>query len=226
MELFILYASERSGSTLLTDSIKNWLWPSKDILFGQRCEHTQLLRQILLNNEYRENTNRWICKFHNLGHVLESCEFLRNIDKSNSGYEMMLEKYFTKRYSVYLSRRNKVLQAVSLLKARQTEQYYFDKELKGECFFDAKELKKIIIKLVNIEYQWESLIEKLRIEPYRIYYEDVMKDITEAGYKIADHFGFERPANPYAPYLKKQADEINVQWAERFAGSGILDKII
>ena len=44
--------------------------------------------------------------------------------------------------------------------------------------------------------------------------------------ELADHLRFERPTEPYMPYWKKQADEINAQWAERFAGDDILNMIL
>ena len=220
MELFILYAPERTGSTLLTNSIKDWLWPSQNMDFSIGCVYTQLLKQILLSNEYDMNSKKWFWRFHDLGHVLQAYEYLKNIDGTLKDYKTAIDKYFTNHYSVYLTRRNKIGQAISLLKARQTKQFYFDQIPEDECFFDEEKLHDIIIELVGIEQQYECFFDRSGIKPYRLYYEDIAQDGQGIGHKLAEHFGFEQPTEPWTPYLKKQADELNAEWAERFAFAG------
>jgi LPS sulfotransferase NodH len=226
MELFILHTSERSGSKLLSDMIKHWVWPCKHMSLGSECPNKKLLQSMLLNKQSHTEISRWFWVFRHPNGIREAYGFLKEIDKTNSPYKVLLEKYFPVRYSVYLSRRNKVLQAISLKKARQTNQYRFDSEPEAECYYDIGELRKIIVELVKIDHQWEYYFEKLGVTPYRLYYEDMIQDIQGAGHKLADHFGFERPTGPYTPYWKKQADEINAQWMERFAGDDILNTVL
>jgi LPS sulfotransferase NodH len=66
---------------------------------------------------------------------------------------------------------------------------------------------------------WEDMFANLRIEPLRLWYEDVAADPDEAARQVADHLGvtLDPAAIVQIPAVEKQSEAGSRAWAERHA---------
>lgn len=68
---------------------------------------------------------------------------------------------------------------------------------------------------------WEEMFRDLRIEPLRLWYEDVVAAPGEAAQRVADHLGI--PLRPEAaidvPMIERQAQADSEEWAKRHSAS-------
>ncbi len=132
---------------------------------------------------------------------------------------------------VFLRRRNLVRQAISARIAARTGQWTSDG---GSAAFglDAwpqhheitdddysfEEISRAVLGIVQQNSNLEKAFVLLDIEPYRIYYEDFVEDLTGNTWDIARYLGLDPPAEPIEikPRIKRQATSINARWETRF----------
>lgn len=126
---------------------------------------------------------------------------------------------------VHLSRRDKVEQAVSYVKAQQTGLWHVapdGSELERlappqEPVYDADKLRMHLDELTAYERDWEQWFEIEEIEPLRITYETLSDDPLEILRKVLDHLGLDRQvASGVKPGVAKLADATSRDWALRF----------
>ncbi len=121
---------------------------------------------------------------------------------------------------IYISRRDKVAQAVSMAKALQTDQWssrmedgprpslQYDRGLIANCLKD----------LERQDAGWLKWFEANKISPFQLTYEDLVADTPRAVESIVQLLGVQddqRVAVPVPP-AKKQSNETNHEWIERF----------
>ena len=125
---------------------------------------------------------------------------------------------------VYLTRRDKVRQAVSFVRAQQTgvwERYSDETEAKNpQLEFDFAALNRTVHDLALREARWQDLFDALGVSPYTVVYEDYVRAPEAAVREILDFLGLEPPADWSLPELtmERLADEVSDDWAERYHG--------
>lgn len=119
---------------------------------------------------------------------------------------------------ILLDRRDHVAQAVSFAKAYQTRQWTSLAEPAGAPAYSFKTLRTCHGQLKEHRKSWQSFGRRLKTKPALIFYEDFITAPDAAADRVVKWLGF--PEAPVAsvslPEVKRQSDEINAEWAERF----------
>jgi LPS sulfotransferase NodH len=91
----------------------------------------------------------------------------------------------------YLTRRDKVMQAISLRRAVEGSVWHSLSQPCTEPAYDRAAIVSYINRLLLWERYFEKLFIKLRIDPYRIYYEDIQANFSKVVREIANQLGVE-----------------------------------
>lgn len=128
---------------------------------------------------------------------------------------------------VKLHRRDKLRQAISLMKARQTGKWGAKGQARGKPEFSEDQLSKAIVDIVRWEALWECEFAASGITPaLKIAYEDIVAARDECLLKIANELALDNAEAIVANRSRdgvsqqRQADSETEQWYDRFAKSG------
>ncbi|MEL6403327.1 MAG: Stf0 family sulfotransferase [Chloroflexota bacterium] len=120
---------------------------------------------------------------------------------------------------IYLTRRNKVAQAVSWWKAAQSDHYHTsvgedtpDFEMK----YDADAITHLFQEAVMEECAHQAFLTKMNAIPLTIVYEDYIQDMPATIARIIDFLGIEDDYTFHPPQIKQMADDITAEWIERY----------
>lgn len=129
---------------------------------------------------------------------------------------------------ITLTRRNKLRQAMSLMKARQTGKYGSGGTAKGKAKYDQKALNTGIVEMVKREARWERELRDSGCVPdLALVYEDHIDPVPvrqETILRIAELLGLPDPPAALAKAkiegssLQRQADETTEAWIDRYIG--------
>jgi LPS sulfotransferase NodH len=129
---------------------------------------------------------------------------------------------------VTLTRRNKLRQAMSLMKARQTGKYGSGGTAKGKAKYDQKALTNGIVEMVKRETRWERELAASQYTPdLALVYEDHIDPMPERQavmLRLAELLGLPDPAASLAKAqiggssLQRQADETTEAWIDKYIG--------
>lgn len=129
---------------------------------------------------------------------------------------------------VTLTRRNKLRQAMSLMKARQTGKYGSGGTAKGKAKYDQKALSDGIVEMVKREMRWErELRDSGYLPDLALVYEDHIDPVPErrsAVVRIAELLGLPDAEAALAraqiagSTLQRQADETTESWIDKYIG--------
>ena len=127
------------------------------------------------------------------------------------------------RYIVYLRRRDRVAQAVSL--ARATLSGVWRKEQEGSeppaLDYSDERVEAAELEIVAQEQLWEKMFGDLKIEPLCVWHEDVLADAEAATAQVADYLGvaIDPAAAVEIPAIEKQSEGDASAWIERYGRS-------
>jgi LPS sulfotransferase NodH len=122
---------------------------------------------------------------------------------------------------VFLTRRNHVRQAISMLMARQTQSYAAwqapTAALRAQDYSPGK-IASAIDNIVVGNAWWEKFFAVCGIEPLRVTYEDLVADQGTVVRSVAAHCGLSagKPAAPRHPPVIRQSTMLNEDWERRF----------
>ena len=127
---------------------------------------------------------------------------------------------------IYLYRLNKVKQAISLVKARQSGMYTFSDQAKDFKFRYSKEdIEKAILKFSKWEAEWLDFFEKSEVVPHFLSYEFLCEDKAKSIGGILDFLDIKFEADvSLKEYISKislhrqQYDDISVEWYRNIVG--------
>ncbi len=126
---------------------------------------------------------------------------------------------------IHLTRRDKVEQAVSYVKAAQTGLWHMapdGTELErlappGKPAYEADQIQARFDEVTDYDRDWESWFEAEEIEPLRITYEMLCRNPIETLRIVLGHLGLDRGAAcGVKPEVAKLADDTSRDWAVRF----------
>jgi LPS sulfotransferase NodH len=135
------------------------------------------------------------------------------------------ERVFGPLLYVHLSRRDKVGQAISLVKAEQSGLWHVapdGSELErlappAEPYYDFARLHREMMELESFDAGWNAWFDEQGIEPHRIVYEDLSADPAGELARLCAALGIEAPdAVDVKPAVAKLADATSRDWAERY----------
>ena len=136
-------------------------------------------------------------------------------------WELMPE-IFPNLHYIWIMRRNKIRQAVSYLRAKQTMQWetYKDdpRRPKETPVYDRDQIQWLLEEAIMEEVRWQEHFKRANVQPLTIVYEDFVAQKEETIRRVLDYLGIEAPAHRLngRPKLIRQADELSDQWVERF----------
>lgn len=126
---------------------------------------------------------------------------------------------------VHLTRDDKVAQAVSLVRARQSGLWHratdgTERERSApprELRYDHAAIAREVAIQTRADQAWIGWFERYRIQPLRITYEAFVRDPASTVVRLCEALGVEPPAAPLiAPGLARLADAISVEWIARY----------
>jgi len=135
------------------------------------------------------------------------------------------ERAFGPLLYIHLSRRDKVAQAVSLVKAEQTGLWHVapdGSELErlappAEPQYDFERLHREVLELEAFDAEWNTWFAAQGIEPHRIVYEDLSADPAGELARLCAALGIDAPHSlDVKPAVAKLADATSREWAERY----------
>ena len=139
-------------------------------------------------------------------------------------HEKLTEAFGSIRY-LYLSRKNKLAQAISLLKAEQSGLWHIngdgsERERLKPVSTPKYDARAIETKMGDLELQdtaWRSWFDLQGIIPFLIHYETLAESPKTVLGKVLSSLG-ESPeyASEVEPQTRKLADRLNSEWADRY----------
>lgn len=131
----------------------------------------------------------------------------------------LLDRAFGRTRFVFLRREDTVAQAVSWLRAEQTNQWYvghpepFDREPNYD--FDA--IHQLVGDIRAHNSGWLDWFASVDVRPYSISYEDLILDPAVVTSGILAHLGLDIPDElAVTPRHQQQFDEVNTDWIPRY----------
>lgn len=130
---------------------------------------------------------------------------------------------------VHLTREDKVAQAVSLVRARQSGLWHrnadgTERERSAPpraANYDGAAIAREVAIQTRADRAWIDWFERQQITPYRITYEDLALDPAMSVALLCEALGVAPPAAPLvAPGLAKLADAISADWIARYRAAG------
>ena len=132
-----------------------------------------------------------------------------------------LKSLFPNLQYVWVTRRDKVRQAVSLVKARQSSQW---KELTAQpqrshaADYNFYAVDLALRQIVREECAWEEYFTRAGITPLTVVYEDLARNYESTVRELLDRLGIDLPREYEfpPPRLRKQADAESDDWVDRY----------
>ena len=121
---------------------------------------------------------------------------------------------------VFITRRDRLRQAVSWVRALQTRKWATEDSPRVEHpeVFDQEDITHKLVRIDREEEEWESLFDRHGIAPLRVVYEDFVEAQEKTVRAVLDELGLDAPGDLHVPppLLDRQADERSEEWVERY----------
>jgi trehalose 2-sulfotransferase len=131
-----------------------------------------------------------------------------------------LEATFPDLRYVYISRRNRLRQAISWARAEQTGQWASDHQptRRVETVFDREQIERLYAGICERERAWEAFFDRAGVSPWRIVYEALIESPQATVRGVLEHLGVEGASRVSVrpPTLAKQADHVTEEWLARW----------
>jgi LPS sulfotransferase NodH len=156
------------------------------------------------------------------GHVGDFTHFATQLPafQGLTALEDLLPAVFPKPRYVWVTRKDKVRQAVSLWKAIQTEAWRGDDNpADHEPQYHEQAVDHLVKMLADHDTQWEAFWVRTGIDPLVISYEDDLSDTgpEQAVRKVLRHLDLPVPPGWQAPKsMSRQADDRSERWVARY----------
>ncbi len=135
-----------------------------------------------------------------------------------------LDEVFPQLRIIFVRRRDKVPQAVSLWKAIQTQQWRTDSEATNgqsastrtpELSYDFEAIGYLLERAAPVGCPLGGLVPRDRREPIRVFYEEFVESRAVTVGRVLDELGID-PPNRTARRMQRQADDLSRHWVTRF----------
>lgn len=153
-------------------------------------------------------------------------ELMRGIPRfGGMGDGSLLNTAFPGVSYVFISRSDKVRQAVSLWRALQTWEWR-DHEGSDEhqpaseprCVYSFDAIGHLLDQLRRHEDAWRGFFFRIGQRPLALYYEDIASDLEGSVARVLDALQIERPAHPgpIRGAMSRQSDELSESWVQSY----------
>ncbi|MBJ7353821.1 MAG: sulfotransferase [Thermoleophilaceae bacterium] len=135
-------------------------------------------------------------------------------------FNAALDEVFPKLKLIFVRRRDKVSQAVSLWKAIQTQQWRGAQEStldERDVNYDFRALSFLVDELHRWDAHWEDWFHATGREPIRVIYEDFAQSRAATIGRVLDDLGIDPPEPEHEKgRMTRQADGVSEDWVQRF----------
>jgi trehalose 2-sulfotransferase len=136
-----------------------------------------------------------------------------------------LDAVFPQLKIVFIRRRDKVAQAVSLWKAIQTQQWRTESESVSEdsglqdspeVEYDYRAIEYLLNELHRWDASWEDWFHAAGRDPIRVFYDEFTVSRAATIGRLLDELGVDPPQPEDKKPLTRQADDLSKDWVARF----------
>lgn len=214
---YSIAAIPRTGSTYF--SIMLW----RQGVFGSPMEYLNIdnvphIRNRLCKNEDMETYWREVVyRRTSQNGVFGYKSFLSNFFNISKKYPEWLKK-ITPDYLIYLTREDKIAQAVSYARAIKTKAWFAGVRPQATPEYDYDMIKLCETNIKKQEDMWERFFKVKEITPLRLEYNYIKNRPEETIEKISSFLGI-RTDKKYlldVPYTKVQSDNTSKEWVEKY----------
>ena len=228
---YMICATPRSGSTLLCEALRNTnLAGNPDEYFGPM--HIKRWTEKWHTSSEKNYLEKVIA--HGMGENgvwgikvmrLYWQNVISHLQSATNTAEMpeteLLNAYFPDLRYIWITRRDKVRQAISWMKFVQGAAWYWEddepQELKG-LEFKPDIIREFISQTAIHETAWLGFFRESDVQPYIVVYEDFVNAYEETAKGILKYLGISYPEKLIFGQrrIKKQADALTDEWVHRY----------
>ncbi len=138
----------------------------------------------------------------------------------------VLEARFPNLHYIWVLRKNKIRQAISLYKAfdtgvwfnfsQETPMYLQSTALSPNLEYNFEKIRECLVLVQKDDAIWEHFFAYNKIEPLVVYYEDFVADYVKGTRKILAYLGLPTDIPIPEPRTRKQSDKTSEEWEKRF----------
>ena len=230
---YLICATARSGSSLLCEALNDaqlagrpweYFYDVHEAMWRGRWQvppeapFADYLARVI---EYAATPNGvWAAKVM-MGYFRD---FLRRLrasrpsDREATDAELLAQTFPDLHY-VWITRRDKVRQAVSLARAIQTQAWWAQMEPVRDPQYDFAAIDRLLQLVTLHEAGWQRFFTAHAITPFVVVYEDFVHHYEKTTFDILDFLALPCPATlriPEPKLMQRQADELSEQWVEQF----------
>jgi trehalose 2-sulfotransferase len=136
-----------------------------------------------------------------------------------------LEAAFPRLRHVYITREDRLRQAISWARAIQTHRWSSEQEVYDDNheIFRREQIDRMIAGITERERRWEALFADCGADPLRITYEELVARPEETVAAVLGHIGVEDPVGVRlaGPTLRRQADGLTEEWVSRYRAGAL-----
>jgi LPS sulfotransferase NodH len=116
---------------------------------------------------------------------------------------------------IAISRRDVLRQAISCVRANQTQQWASTLPARNEPWFDRAAIDTVMADIAAQARGWKAFFRTHAIRPFHIVYEDFTKDYRGTLTAVLSFLGVRDRTIP-SPPLQRQADALTDEWVRRY----------
>jgi LPS sulfotransferase NodH len=228
---YLICATPRSGSFLLCEALKDtglagrpeeYFWRNDEPFWSERWGVSSYAECVASAKEQGATPDGVFGVKVMRGYVNDFLEKLRRAyDEANTARESLSAVFPDLRY-VWISRRDKLRQAVSFSKAIQTRIWARTEEDPAsnvEPEFRFEEIRRLVRELTEHDDAWQAYFEECGQEPLKVTYEVELENAyEETALRMLEFLEIPVPSNIGfgERRLKKQADGLSERWVRRY----------
>ncbi|MGB5687364.1 MAG: Stf0 family sulfotransferase, partial [Candidatus Electrothrix sp.] len=156
------------------------------------------------------------------GHFVGKLSELPECEEEGIRISEMMEGVFPNLHYIWVTRRNKVLQAISWWRAIQSGKWFWRGEelptTDKKQDFNFESIDYLVQELVMREASWQEFFTEGGIKPYVVVYEDFVSAYEDVALDIVDYLGI--PISQDIVFenrsLIKQSDSKSEEWMKRY----------
>lgn len=213
---YIILSTPRSGSTLLGELLRNTgvAGAPFEYFHDKHCQDYISRWDIRTKAQYVYMLKRYRTSENGVFgfklHYHQMVSFPLTADE--------LKRWFMTPKFILIKRRDKLRQAISLVRAMQTKQWSLtDGDDNKTAVYDWQAINNSLRQVEEWEVSWQRWIDDNDINVLSVIYEDLIEDIEGALTTVSNYIGIdEGKARAEMPDMKRMADEITEDWVERY----------
>ena len=230
---FFIGSTPRTGSSLLSEALeftriagtpREYFEPEYEADWFDRLgiqDDSQYIEKFLAAGSTPNGVFGAKVIWHQLTHLTARLRLILGNGYSDTE---LLDRTFPNLRYIFLTRRDKLRQAISYYKATQTDLWHaiqplpIEKRLAPPPPFDPDRIEHWVTRFTEDEASWRRYFDRLAIEPFEVVYEDFLEAYEPTVRAILDHLKIPIPPGLeiQPPRLQKLADDVSEAWVHRY----------